>query len=83
MFSREYLIFDDDVRAKLLAVDPDDVTAATRQIVIDQKNTMYDSATEAYKSGLIAKDVYDKLVLRHKSANIDLKQKPSKRKTDD
>lgn len=80
---REYLIFDDDVRAKLLDVDPDDVTAATRQIVIDQKNTMYDSATEAYKSGLIAKDVYDKLVLRHKSANIDLKQKPSKRKTDD
>ena len=80
---REYLVFDDDVRSKLLQVDPDNVTAATRQIVIDQKNTMLDSASEAYKSGIISKSVYDKLVLRHESANLDLKQKPSKRKSDD
>lgn len=76
---REYLVFDDEVRNRLLDVDPDNVTAETRKIVVEQKNTMYDSATAAHKSGIISDDVYKKLVLRHKSADIDLKRKSEKK----
>jgi len=50
---REYLVFDEEVRNQLLDIEPDRVAGATRQLVIDKGQSMYQDACEKHKQGLI------------------------------
>jgi defect-in-organelle-trafficking protein DotB len=55
---REYLVFDKDIRDRLLKIDPKDVAKEIGQIVKDKKQRLFDSATRAYESGLLDDDIY-------------------------
>ncbi len=55
---REYLIFNDEIRDRLLAVHPDKVTTATRKLVEEYGQTMKVVATKAFEEGKIAEREY-------------------------
>lgn len=56
---REYLIFNESIRDKLLACDPNRVTATTRQLVEEQGQTMAADAAEKYQAGKITERTYN------------------------
>lgn len=66
---REYLVFNEEVRDKLLDCDPNNVTAATRRLVIEQGQTMEADATQKFKAGIIGEREYRILVAL--SRNLD------------
>lgn len=51
---REFLVFDENIRDRLLAVHPEKVTAATRKLVEEFGQTMTQVATKAFEEGKIA-----------------------------
>lgn len=51
---REYLVFDEAVRDKLLGIDPQRLTAATRQLLRDRGQTMVMDAESKFKAGIIS-----------------------------
>lgn len=55
---REYLVFDEAIRDKLLEVDPNDVTNATRQLVREHGQLMTVDAKEKFKQGIISERVF-------------------------
>ncbi|MDA9832717.1 Dot/Icm type IV secretion system ATPase DotB [Gammaproteobacteria bacterium] len=63
---REYLIFDDETRDHLLKFDPNDVTKATRDIVVSKKLTLLDDARRYLEKGALSEQVFEKLTRRFK-----------------
>jgi defect in organelle trafficking protein DotB len=55
---REYLIFNEEVRDKLLDVDPDRITEKTREILQIHGQTMVDDAKEKYDQGIISERTF-------------------------
>lgn len=63
---REYLIFDEDVRDKLLEYDPDTVTTATRHMVRERGQLMVVDAKRKFEQGLISERNYQLVVRGYK-----------------
>jgi len=59
---REYLIFNEDIRDKLLAADPLQITAATRKLVNDYGQLMEVDVEQKYKEGLLSDRTYKVLM---------------------
>lgn len=55
---REYLVFNEEVRDKLLEADPQNLTAATRQLLRDRGQTMIMDAKNKFDAGIIAERDY-------------------------
>lgn len=55
---REYLVFDKDIRDRLLKIDSKNVAKEIGKIVKDKKQRLFDSATRAYEAGLLDDDIY-------------------------
>jgi len=55
---REYLVFDEAVRDRLLSSDPDQVTATTRQLVEEFGQTMHIDVEQKFKDGIISERIY-------------------------
>lgn len=51
---REYLVFDEQVRDELLSIDPDKVTAKTRELVQKYGQPMQQEVDERFEAGLIS-----------------------------
>jgi defect-in-organelle-trafficking protein DotB len=66
---REYLIFDDDIRDHLLKFDPNEVTKATRDIVVSKKLTLLDDARRYLEQGRLSEQMFEKLSRRFKEAD--------------
>ncbi len=56
---REYLVFDEKIRDKLLDADPNAITAMVRKMVHEQGRTMAADAKEKFDAGLISERVYN------------------------
>ena len=63
---REFLVFDDEIRDRLLKFDPSEVTAATRAIVVERQQTLLHDAKKHYEMGVLTDQVYNQLVRRYK-----------------
>tara|TARA_B110000459_G_C16620493_1_gene501310 strand:+ start:3213 stop:4385 length:1173 start_codon:yes stop_codon:yes gene_type:complete len=59
---REYLVFNEEVRDKLLDVDPDRITEKTREILKIHGQTMVDDAKDKYDQGIISQRTFQILV---------------------
>jgi defect-in-organelle-trafficking protein DotB len=68
---REYLIFNEEVRDILLQADPENITAATRQVLKDHGQTMESDARKKFEEGLIAEREYKLLVAGSRNADKD------------
>ncbi len=55
---REYLVFDEEVRDILLQYPPDEVTSATRKLVIERGRLLIDDAKEKLEQGIISERTY-------------------------
>jgi len=55
---REYLVFDEKIRDKLLDTDPENVTAMTRQLLREHGQTMEQDARAKFEAGLITERQY-------------------------
>ncbi len=60
---REYLVFNEEIRDKLLQVEPDNVTAETRQILKQHGQLMVTAAKIEFEKGVISEREYN-LILR-------------------
>lgn len=69
---REYLVFTDKIRDKLLSSDLENITANIRKILKSQKLTMLDNAKRKHKAGIISKEVLKKIEQQDKSIDKDL-----------
>ncbi|MDF3054642.1 MAG: dotB [Gammaproteobacteria bacterium] len=58
---REYLIFDEGVRDKLLSIDPTAVTAKTRELVREYGQTMLTDVEKKFSEGVISEQTYTML----------------------
>jgi len=59
---REYLVFTEEVRDKLLAEDPSKITAATRRLLREQGQTMDVDAKRQFDAGRIGEREYNRFV---------------------
>ncbi|MFT3742021.1 MAG: Dot/Icm type IV secretion system ATPase DotB [Gammaproteobacteria bacterium] len=67
---REYLVFDEDVRDQLLSVDPERVTAMTRQLVNTKGQPMIVDAQQKYEEGLIGEREYQLMAKMARSGEL-------------
>ncbi len=58
---REYLVFDADIRDRLLSCPIDKITSETRKLVKANNKTMFDDAKNKYKQGIISEAVFKSL----------------------
>lgn len=63
---REYLVFDEKIRDKLLDADPNAITAMVRKMVHEQGRTMAADAKEKFDAGLISERVYSVIAEQEK-----------------
>jgi defect-in-organelle-trafficking protein DotB len=70
---REFLVFDEAVREKLLESDLTNITKSIRQILKSKKQTMLDVAKKLHKQKKISKEVLVSLERQEKSKDLDLK----------
>lgn len=63
---REFLIFDEKIRDKLLAVDPETVTQATRKLLYEFGQPMLVDVEAKYKEGLLSDRQYQVMTARLK-----------------
>lgn len=63
---REYLVFSEAVRDKLLSCDPLKVTQATRELVAEHGQLMSADVERVYREGLISDRLYKVLSARHR-----------------
>ncbi len=63
---REYLVFDEKIRDKLLDADPNTITAMVRKMVHEQGRTMAADAKEKFDAGLISERVYSVIAEQEK-----------------
>lgn len=68
---REFLIFDEKIRDKLLDEPFENVTAATRKLVKEFGQTMESDAERKFKEGLISERTYKHFAVGAKSADQD------------
>ena len=68
---REYLVFDEDTRGKLLDSDIDRVTTATRKLLIERGQPMIVEAKEKFDAGIISEHTYKILEAGTKYADRD------------
>lgn len=68
---REYLIFNEEIRDRLLAEDPDSATATTRQLLKKFGQTMEVDANKRYEQGLISERDHRVLVASSRKADRD------------
>jgi len=68
---REYLIFNEEVRDRLLETDPEKVTAMTRRLVREAGQTMDVDAKTKFDAGLISERHYKLLLISSKRADRD------------
>ena len=66
---REYLVFSEEVRDKLLEGDPDNVTQTTRLLLQEKGQPMLRDVEEKYKAGLLSERWYQVLSARLKHIN--------------
>ncbi len=59
---REYLVFDEEIRDRLLDADPNDVTATTRKLVRERGQLMTVDAQLKFEQGIISERTY-KLII--------------------
>lgn len=64
---REYLVFDQNIRDKLLAVDSEKVTALTRELVYEYGQPMIVDAQRKFEEGVISQREYNLLLRAAKS----------------
>lgn len=72
---REYLVFTEELRDKLLESNFEDITAATRKMVREYGQTMQADAEKKFKAGIISERVYKVLVAGSISADKDAAEK--------
>lgn len=63
---REFLVFDEKIRDKLLDADPNTITAMVRKMVHEQGRTMAADAKEKFDAGLISERVYNVIAEQEK-----------------
>lgn len=68
---REYLVFDEKIRDKLLDAPLDNVTAVTRKLLREYGQTMDVDAKKKFDAGLISERDYHRLVLSAQRADQD------------
>ena len=68
---REYLVFDESIRSRLLRENVNNISAATRKIVKEQKRTMLDDAKRAFSEGLIDQSILTKIERYHQGQDED------------
>lgn len=61
---REYLVFNENIRDRLLDSDPDNITATTRQLVTDFGQPMHVDVESKYQQGLISDRTYKVLMAK-------------------
>ncbi|MBA2654540.1 MAG: Dot/Icm type IV secretion system ATPase DotB [Gammaproteobacteria bacterium] len=71
MALREFLVFDEEVRDKLLSVNPEQATAMTRRLVKERGQPMIVDAERAFKEGRISERTFNVLSAGHRSADRD------------
>jgi defect-in-organelle-trafficking protein DotB len=69
---REYLIFDDEIRDKLLEVDVEKITSATRELVKERGQTMEADAQKKFNEGIISARDYKILLAIAETADKDV-----------
>lgn len=62
---REFLIFNEEIRDKLLDSDPDKITATTRELVNQYGQPMHVDVKQKYQQGLISDRTYKILMARY------------------
>jgi defect-in-organelle-trafficking protein DotB len=70
---REYLIFTDEVRDRLLGVSPDEVTPVTRKLLKEKGQPMIVDAQRKFKEGIISEREFNVLAASAKMADRDAK----------
>lgn len=68
---REYLVFNEEVRDELLAVDPDAITAKTRQLLLEKGQPMIVEAKKKFEEGIISEREYNLIAKGTHSADKD------------
>lgn len=68
---REYLVFDEDVRDRLLSVDYTEVTSLTRKLLKERGQPMLVEAQKAYDEGKISERNYNIYVVGARRADLD------------
>jgi len=68
---REYMVFTEEVRDKMLSVDPDKITALTRQLVNEQGRPMVVDAKEKFEAGIISEREYNLVIKSTHAAEQD------------
>lgn len=66
---REFLIFDEQIRDQLLAVEPENATSITRKLLREYGQTMEVDANEKFKEGLISERDHRILVAASRKAD--------------
>lgn len=72
---REYLIFTEEVRDRLLSVPAEEVTAMTRRLLKEKGQPMVVDAKKKFDAGIISEREYNLLVAGSKSADRDAEVK--------
>ena len=72
---REYLVFDENIRDKLLTSSPDNMTSQTRSLLKEFGQPLIVDAKKFYDDGVISDRVFNLIDRMHKSADIDAKNK--------
>jgi defect in organelle trafficking protein DotB len=68
---REYLVFDEHVRDELLSIDPEKVTARTRELLKEFGKPMVVDATEKFEKGIISEREFNIVNASSKTADRD------------
>ena len=68
---REYLVFNEEIRDRLLSANLDSVTAETRKLLKQFGQVMATDATEKFEQGIISERTYKLLVDSSHSADVD------------
>lgn len=63
---REYLVFSEKIRDRLLASDPENITQTTRQLLQEEGQTMLSDVEAKYKAGVLSERWYQILTARLK-----------------
>ena len=69
---REYLVFNEDIRDKLVSADPDEATAITRQLLHEHGQTMGEDAQKKYDEGYISERTLNILLSYTQRADKDM-----------
>ncbi len=69
---REYLVFDEQIRDQLLTIDPEKVTAKTRELLKKHGQPMIVDAKKRFKEGMICEREYKIINMTHKRTDYEV-----------